>query len=162
MPDFTVIEGGGDPTHWDRIESQRYFADFVITLLRDLANGDASHQITEQFLRFVEHAHKSKVAIGPVFDSAMKDLYTRAFDTEGEPLAYEIERKDITHAALRVTAESMATDNFARARLSKRNDNLTRAVEAKILGSEKRSRENGWSYVNKLTERLGRQTPRKK
>jgi hypothetical protein len=56
----------------------------------------------------------------------------------------------------------MATDNAARARRSKREDGLQHAIEGKVLGSESRSRENGWSYVAHLTERLGRWPLRRK
>lgn len=100
--------------------------------------------------------------MAPVFDSVVKELHARAFATEGELLAYQIEQKAVTQAALRVIAESMATDNLARARLSKREGNLTRAIEAKVVGSEKRSRKNGWSYFEHLTSELGWPAPRQK
>ena len=46
-------------------------------------------------------------------------------------------------------------------RLSQRVDAFDRATEEMILGSEKRSRENGWSYVANFTEsRLGKWRPR--
>jgi hypothetical protein len=55
----------------------------------------------------------------------------------------------------------MSTDGFARGRLSQRVDAFDRAIEEMILGSEKRSRKNGWSYVADLTERrLGKWRPR--
>lgn len=102
-----------------------------------------------------------KVPIGPVFDAAISNLHAMAFATDDLPF-YEVERKDITQAALRVIAESMATDNAARARRSKREQSLTQAIEEKIVSSETRSRENGWSYVENLTKRLGKWPPRKK
>jgi hypothetical protein len=142
--------------------SQRYWEDFGITLLRDVATGEGSSQLTQRFFRFLEQTQKSKVAMAPVFDSVVKELHARAFATEGELLAYQIEQKAVTQAALRVIAESMATDNLARARLSKREGNLTRAIEAKVVGSEKRSRKNGWSYFEHLTSELGWPAPRQK
>jgi len=161
MPDFTVIEGGGKERDWDREIAQRHFEDFVVVLLRSLAAGDASYQLTQQFFRFLEHARESEVPIGPVFDEAIRNLHAMAFDIENAPF-YEVERKDITQAALRVIAESMATDNAARARRSKREDSLNQAIENKILGSETRSRENGWSYVGNLTKGLGKRPTRKR
>jgi hypothetical protein len=161
MPDFTVIEGGGEPRDWEREIAQQHFEDFVVVLLRTLASGDGSHQLTQQFFRFLEHAQENKVPIAPVFDGAISNLHAMAFATDDLPF-YEIERKDITQAALRVIAESMATDNAARARRSKREQSLTQAIEQKILSSETRSRENGWSYVENLTKRLGKWPSRKK
>lgn len=161
MPDFTVIEGGGEPRDWKREIAQQHFEGFVVVLLRSLASGDGSYQVTQQFFRFLEHAQQSQVPIGPVLDGALKELHQRAFDTEGLD-DYDVEQKDITQAALRVIAESMATDNAARARRSKRELSLTRAIEEKILSSETRSREHGWSYVENLTKRLGKWPPRKK
>jgi hypothetical protein len=161
MPDFTVIEGGGDRKRSDRNLSQQYFEDFVLTLLRALARGEGAHQLREQFFRFIEHAQKKEIPIGQVFDAAVKNLHQRAFDAEGVP-SYEAERKDVTQAAIRVIAESMALDSAARARLSSRVQDLTQAIEEKILASEERSREHGWSYVQRLTERLGKWPPRQK
>jgi len=53
----------------------------------------------------------------------------------------------------------MAKDGLAHARLSKRNQSLDRAIEENLVGSERRSRENGWSYVEKLTGPLGKWPP---
>jgi hypothetical protein len=59
-------------------------------------------------------------------------------------------------------AESMSTDGFARGRRSQREGILDQAIKEKILASERRSRENGWSYVADLTERrLGKWSPQR-
>jgi hypothetical protein len=161
MPDFTVIEGDGERKDWDRQIAQQHFEEFAVALLRSLAGGDQSYQTTQQFFRFLQHAQESRVPIGPVIDGAIGELHRMAFETERAD-GYDVERKDVTQAALRVIAESMASDNAARARRSKREDYLNRAIEEKILGSETRSRENGWSYVENLTKRLGKWPGRKK
>lgn len=161
MPDFTVIEGGGQPREWEREIAQRHFEDFVVVLLRSLASGDGSYHLTQQFFRLLEHAQESKISIGPALAGAISNLHAMAFATDDLP-SYEVERKDINQAALRVIAESMATDNAARARRSKREQSLTQAIEERILSSETRSRENGWSYIENLTKRLGKWPPRKK
>lgn len=153
MPDFTVIEGGGQSRDWDSEAAQDHFEEFVVALLRSLAGGGASYQLTQQFFRFLEHAQKTGVPIGPVLDGAVKNLHEMAIDAAGVE-NYETERKNIVREAMRVAAESMAKDNAARARLSKREEALIRAVEAKVIGSEIRSRENGWSYVEHLTKHL--------
>jgi hypothetical protein len=60
----------------------------------------------------------------------------------------------IIQAALRVVAEHASTDSLARARLSKRDRELSVAGEQYILEMEERSRANGWSYLNNLTKRI--------
>lgn len=161
MVDLTVIEGGSDRGDWDRQIAQQHFEAFAVALLRSLAGGDQSYQTTQQFFRFLEHAQQSHVPISPVIDGAIDALHRRAFDTE-RAADYELERKDITRAALRVIVESMASDNAAGARRSKREDSLKRAIEEKVLGSETRSRQHGWSYVENLTKHLGKWPTRKK
>ncbi len=80
MPDLTVIEGGGERKDWDRQLSQQHFEDFVVTLLRSLANGDGAYRLTQEFFKFLEHAQKSEVPIGPALDGAMTRLHADAFD----------------------------------------------------------------------------------
>jgi len=161
MPDFTVIEGDGEPSNWEHEVAQRHFEDLIVILLRSLASGDGSYQLTAQFFRFLEHVQENKVPIAPIFSGALNKLHALAFAIDGVA-SYEAERKEVTQAALRVIAESMAGDNAARARLSKREYSLTHAIEENILGAESRSRENGWSYVEHLTKPLGKWPLRKK
>lgn len=161
MPDFTVIDGGGEKRDWDREISQQHFEDFILALLRGLASGDQTYRAKEQFFQFLEHAQKTQVPIGPVIDGAIKELHGMAFNTENVA-GYEYEQIAVTQAALLVIVECMAKDNLAKARLSKREDSLGRSIERKVLSSEVRSRENGWSYVENLTKHLGKWSPRKK
>lgn len=161
MPDLTVIEGGGEPKDWDRQISQQHFKSFVVTLLRSLAAGEGAYRLTQEFFRFLEHAQKTEVPIGPVLDGAVNSLHEQAFDTENQD-DFRADQRRILQAALRVIAESMASDSAARARLSKREDSLTYAIEQKIIDSERRSREHGWSYVGKLTDHLGKWPTRRK
>jgi hypothetical protein len=160
MPDFTVIEGGGEPRDWNRELSQQHFETFIVTLLRSLASGEGSYRLTDEFFRFLEHAQENKVPLAPVLDGAVRSLHEQCFRSSGED-GYESELQHILQAALRVTAESMANDNAARARRSKREDDLRHAIEAKVIGSERRSRDNGWSYVQNLTKHLGKKPTRK-
>ncbi|WP_164034378.1 hypothetical protein, partial [Serratia marcescens] len=73
-----------------------------------------SHRLTQEFFRFLEHAQDSKVPVGPVLDGAIRTLHEQAFDSDGGD-GYEAEKKHVLQAALRVTAESMASDSLARA-----------------------------------------------
>lgn len=161
MPDFTVIDGGNDRGRADREVSQQNLEDFIVALLRALASAEYPSRTIEQFFRFVEHAQERGVPIGSVFDGAIKNLNARALDIAGAGWAPGAEERGILSAALKVTAESMATDSFASGRRSQRIGTLEQAIKEKILASEKRSREHGWSYVASLTEDLGKWRPQR-
>jgi hypothetical protein len=98
--------------------------DFVIALLRALASGEYPYRAIKQFLQFLKQAQESGVPVGPAFDGAIKNLNKRAFHIEGPGREPEIETKVILCAALRVIAESMLTDGFARGRRSPREEIL--------------------------------------
>ena len=152
MPDSMVVDGGGDSG--DREVSQQFFEDFAVALLRSLASGEYPYRVIEQFLRFLKHAQESKVPIGPVFAEAIRDLNTRAFP-DRDSTASPSEKTEIVLASLRVVAERLATDDAARARLSRRISDLDSAIEKDILTNEERSRAHGWSYLKNLAKRLG-------
>jgi hypothetical protein len=151
MPDSTVDDGKGES--WERELSQQHFEDFVVALLRSVASGDDSYRVREQFFRFLKHAQESGVPIGPVFQAALRDLNDRAIPVPDISLFSDVTTQ-IIQAALRVVAERASTDSLARARLSKRDRELSVAVEQYILEMEERSRANGWSYLNNLTKRI--------
>jgi len=104
-------------------------------MLRSIANGDI-YRTAKQFFRFLEHVQKAGVPIGSVFEGAIRALNSRAFDVDGTRSSLEIERKDVLHAALQVIAESMATDGFARSRLSQRVNVLDRAYRAENISRD--------------------------
>lgn len=145
MPDLTVIDGGGGERDWDREIAQQYFEDFVLALLRGLTGSDQTYRATHHFFRFVEHAQKTQVPIAAVIDGAIEQLRQSAFDLDGAS-DYKYDRVAVIEAALRVAIESMARDNAAKGRLSKRESDLRSCIEQMVVGSETRSRENGWSY----------------
>jgi hypothetical protein len=155
MPDFTIIDDGGDSRREDKELSQQFFEDFVVALLRSLASGDDPYRIVEQFFRFLKHAQQSKVPLGPVFAAAIRDLNDRAFPDKDGFLLLE-ERTEIVLASLRVIAERLANDDAARGRLSKRVRDLDGAIERDILAKEERSRDHGWSHLKNLAQRLGK------
>ena len=123
MPDLTVIEGGGDPAHWDRDVSPAVLSGFRHCSVANACQWRAEGHLARRNNSSPSWSTPRKAKFRSVRCSMapVKDLHERAFGTEGEAF-YEIERKDIRQAALRVIAESMATDNAARARLSKREE----------------------------------------
>lgn len=161
MPDFTVIDGGGEKRDRDREIAEQHCEDFVLALLRGLAGSDQSYRTTQNFFRFVEHAQNTQVPIAAVIDDSIGQLRQSAFDLDGAGY-YKHDRIAVIEAALRVAIESMAKDNAAKGRLSKRESDLRSCIEQMVVSSETRSRENGWSYIDNLTKHLGKWSPRKK
>lgn len=67
--------------------------------------------------------------------------------------------RSISQAALRVLAESTATDPAAKGRLSSRESDLPREIESIISARGERSCENGWSYLTPLRDKVGPRSP---
>jgi hypothetical protein len=62
----------------------------------------------------------------------------------------------IVLAALLVAAESIAADEYAKARRFQRLGELRAVIEQHIISTETRSREHGWSYLEHLTKELAK------
>jgi hypothetical protein len=173
MPDFTVIEGGGKGgprsekgrrPSIDEVLARDAFRRLVIELLRDLTRDyDSGFATTQALIDFVQKAGAADVPVGPFICETISEFRGDAFGREGvvewEP---EAETKRVLEAALKVTVEYLADDGFAKGRRSQRLDGLQNAIEAQLLGREKRSRAAGWSYLKELGDRLGKWSPRKK
>jgi hypothetical protein len=155
MPDFTVIDGGGQKRDWDRELGEQLFRDFAVALTRGLGGGNL-FPTTGKFLAFLEHMQQTGLAVGPVIDAAMRELSEDAFRIDGGRQDYEMERDELRLAAWRSAVEHMTHDGLARARQSKRDSEMASAVDDYVVGSEARSRKNGWSYLHNLTKHLGK------
>jgi hypothetical protein len=163
MPDFTVIEGGGDGhKRIDEVLARKASVRFVIELLRALGrDADNGYQTTIALIEFIEHAGRTNAPLGHLVATEIEKLHKLAFEREGEPW-YENELKAVLEAALRTTVEYLATDGLAKARRSNQIRKLTSAIESELLAKEERSRENGgWSYLKNLSDRLGKWPPPK-
>lgn len=154
MSDFTVAEGAEEQAEWELQIAKSRFEQLFIATFRAVTRGENSYDATQAFVSFVEHAKETKVPVAKVVDEATKSLYERAFGTE-RSMAYECEQQEIVHDALLVAAEYFSTDNLACARLSKRQDGLDQSIEAHVHGKERRSRENGHSYFERLLDEAG-------
>jgi hypothetical protein len=154
MPDFTVIDGGGDTKRQHRENAQRYFQAFIIAMLRDLTSARRSSDSIGPFFTFINYAVDNNV-FGEldVLENAIRELSSRAFDV---PDPDDIEEQAITEAALRVVVERLASDKFAGGRLSQQRERFERVMKICIRSREQRARDNGRSYIADLTKGLGR------
>lgn len=139
MPDFTIIDGGGEKRDWDAVMAQQHFRSLVVELLRSVARGDdPTFRIVGHLNNFIEAARKAQRSAGPIINDAIGDVYRELNDGDA---SYEEERRRIVIASLRVAAETAAQDGFAKGRLSSRETDLQRSIEHHMRGSEERSRD---------------------
>jgi hypothetical protein len=160
MPDFTVIDGGGDRgiNGFAGQHAVQSFEDLVIEVLRKLARDPHSvGRITQLMFAFTNAAGEFEGPLFEIIAAALGSLNARTFGSAQTEL--DQETQDILRYALRVVAESMATDGAASARLSRRKTEMRAAIEGWMQGRETRSRENGWSYLGEMSRKLGKWTP---
>lgn len=153
MTDLTVIEGGGTPGNPNSEMAEAAFRRFVASLIRAIAGKQSVpelHAQLEDFVEFTDHANLSEV---DVMQAALVTLTAQAFAAESDSLG-QLSLDRVTRAALLFVAESFATDSAAHARRGKREHDLRNAIEQATLSRERRSRENGWSYLTKLHDDL--------
>jgi hypothetical protein len=162
MPDFTVIEGGGRGGGRDDFNAQmarQAFERLAIELLRALGRGDDwGCRVSGALTEFVKCARETEHPLARIVHETVEGLFNEAlaYDPFGESFdQYDSDRRHILQRALKVTAESMASDPAAKGRRSSRMSELNGAIEQHLIEMERRARENGWSYVHGLVERLG-------
>lgn len=163
MPDFTVIEGGGNGRRTvEEVLARQSFATFVIELLRALGRDrDDGFRVTAAMISFVEKVRAADLPLGPLLAEEITDLHNAVFGLRRED-DHDREVRSVLEAAFRTTIEHMADDEFAKARRSRQETKLRAAIEQALLSREKRARENGgFSYLKSLSDRVGKWPPPK-
>ncbi len=162
MPVVTVIEGGGDggrPGDWYNDYARQAFRKIVVEVLRALARGDDfGLQINEALRDFIGYASQASKPSGIIMDDEIRVLFKEALRMEFDG-TFSDDRKGILVDALRVVAETLADDQAAKGRLSKRDLAFSQAIERYVVERERRTRASGWSYTEELTASLGPWSP---
>lgn len=152
--------GEGAPRDWEAQCAQQTLSMLIIELLRALGRGDDhTRRVTTALIDFTEHASKAEMPLGDMVHAAIAKLHGVALANGADGDDFEAGTRDIVVHALRVAAESMADDNAARGRRSKRFHALNSAIEREVQQREERSRKHGWSYVENLTKHLDKAPP---
>lgn len=175
MPDFTVIEGGGGKDDESRdwhvvnagILSGQQFEQLAIEMLRALARGDDQGRVSRLLLDLFSNLQLSERPVYPLVDAGIREINARLVPEDFH--AYDRGLGHLLSTALRLAAERVATDGFAKGRASQRLDSFQYALEDYLIHREKRVREHGGSYLGELLGRLpplpryqpARQKPRK-
>jgi hypothetical protein len=152
--------GDGVPPDWEAQYAQQALSTLIIELLRALARGDDdTRRVTGALIDFTQRASKAGTPLGEMVHATIARLHSVALANERDRDDFEAATRDILVHALRVAAESMADDNAARGRRSKRFYALNSAIEHEVRQREERSRKHGWSYVENLTKHLDKGPP---
>jgi hypothetical protein len=147
---LTVIEGGG-PRDPHEGPARYHFQRLICEILRGLARGDdLGQRVQTEMLAFQEHSAAVETALlSRIISDVLRDLHKELI-WEDVTDDYIVEHQAIIQTALRVAAETVADDSFAKARCQDREHELRRDIDQYIVGRERRSRESGWSFLTKL------------
>jgi hypothetical protein len=159
MPDFTVIDGGGDRgiNGFAGQYAVQCLEDLVLEILRNLARDQSSAgRTTRLMLAFSKAAGEFDGPLFEIIAMALGNLNASTFGSDQTDL--DQETQDILRYALRVVAESMAIDSAARGRLSQRRNDMQTAIESWMRVREERSRANGWSYLGEMSRKRRRRS----
>ena len=160
MVDLRVIDGGGGersdkPAQWAEEMAAQALERLAVEILRGVARGpENSYRVGTAVRDLYEHLTPEaiKVRLYATMDAGLRSANSRLLpDT---PNNWDDALPWLLKSALRLAAETIATDGFARGRASQRRSDFDHAVEQYILQREERSREGGGSYLVRLLERL--------
>ena len=159
MTKLTVIDGGGagrgppERPDYEAQQARYHLQYFMIEAMRALARGDDNQgRLARELVQFFRHVSAAEASVASIVEPVVADMHKELASSRELPrLRGEIE--DIVLSSLRVAAETCCTDTAASGRRSSREDRLRHDIEAHLMEHERRSRENGWSYVGSLIQR---------
>jgi hypothetical protein len=154
MPDFTVIDGGGQPRDVDSELAATALRRVFVELLRAAVRGDDPElRLTHQLFQFLEYIHKARTPVASIADGVITGVRQDLDEMRTED---EEKLVRIVDAALRVTAEALAEDGAAATRLMSRERDLIGNIERYLIAHEERARESGFSHLGEqLTRHFG-------
>jgi hypothetical protein len=134
MPDFTVIEGGGQgPPDWKSSYARQAFRKLAVEMLRAIARGDDPEaRIIRSINEFIRYASEASTSPRNIIDKALGSFFEEGLHQEFDGSSSD-ERKPILEHGLRVLAESLADDPAAKGRRSKRETALIQAIESYVV-----------------------------
>jgi hypothetical protein len=129
MPDFTVIEGGGEPTDYDALAAQDAFRMLSIEIIRAMVRGeDVNGKIGKKVIEFNQHLRKSRKNLFEIIDGTMREMRKDLSpDRDFDAPSFHVDR--IVSASLQVAAETCCFDNAAEGRRGSRENNLFAAIK---------------------------------
>lgn len=157
MVDLRVIEGSGSKEERQAAYAEERAADafetLAIEVLRSVARGaDNAYRVGVALRALYETLTADGVRLHAPIRAGVRDVHERLMPVEEDP--YDSELRWLLHCSLRLTAEMLATDGFAKGRTSQRRSEFRRALESYLLDKEMTSRQGGGSYLARLLGQL--------
>lgn len=157
MVDLRVIEGSGSKEErqaaYAEVRAADAFENLAIETLRAVARGpDNAYRVGEALQAVYERLTADDVRLHAPIHAGVLSVHERLLPSDKTP--YDAELRYLLSCALRLAAELLARDGFAKGRASQREDDFRRAFESYLLQQEKTAREWGGSYLTELLSRL--------
>lgn len=157
MVDLRVIEGSGSKEErrvaYDEARAADSFEALAIEILRAVARGpDNAYRVGSALQELYEKLTAENVRLHAPIRAGVLNVHERLMPVEEDP--YDSELRWLLHCSLRLTAEMLATDGFAKGRTSQRRSEFRRALESYLLDKEMTSRQGGGSYLARLLGQL--------
>lgn len=157
MVDLRVIEGSGSKEErraaYDEARAADSFEALAIEILRAVARGpDNAYRVGSALQELYEKLTAENVRLHAPIRAGVLNVHERLIPVEEDP--YDGELRWLLHCSLRLTAEMLATDGFAKGRTSQRRGEFRQALESYLLDKEMTSRQSGGSYLMRLLGQL--------
>ncbi|MBS7544332.1 hypothetical protein [Ancylobacter oerskovii] len=160
MVDLRVIDGGGGEgsdkqAQWAEEMAAQALERLAVEILRGVARGpENSYRVGTAVRDLYEHLtpESIRVRLYATMDAGLRSANSRLLPEN--PYKWDDEFPWLLKSALRLAAETIATDGFARGRASQRRSDFDHSIEQYVLQKEERSREGGRSYLKRLLEQL--------
>jgi hypothetical protein len=130
MTDLTVITPSPGLDRWGEYAAL-HMRQAIMEALRALSGGDRIYEFKDNMLAHFEEAQESKSGLILIYDEAFNEPIRTLGDTGYKTdlvAAYHANINSIVCAALKVAAETIASDSAAAGRRSKRVDALIAAI----------------------------------
>jgi hypothetical protein len=141
MSDLTAIERRRERDA-RRESARKHFMALIVEILRAIERGDdREYRVHDKLVSYCLEVTKSTMPHWEITREAVQAAYRKAIDPHSEKMSdHEMEMRSIIGSALQVAAETMCSDCCARARASRRNQELRAAIEAHLSARQRRAR----------------------
>ncbi|WP_127089071.1 hypothetical protein [Aquabacter cavernae] len=153
MADLRTTDGGGgeagdDSARIAEAGAAWAFEKLAVEMLRGIARGgQSSYPVGSALYDLYGHLTTDEVRLFPAIQSGLQALKGRLLPDDN-PCDEEL--RWLLRAAIRLAAERLATDGFAKGRASQRENDFRHDLERYLLNKEERARKYGGSYLMSL------------
>lgn len=141
MPNLDAIERKRE-REAKRVSARQHFMSLIVEIFRAVERGDdRDNRVHEKLVYFCLEVSKSTTPHSEIIRDAIQSAYRSAIDPYSKEMSnHEMEMRSIIGSALQVAAETMCNDCCARARASRRKEELRVSIEAHLAERQRRAR----------------------